>query len=111
MMHWDGHQWTNTPTPVPPTTPNQNTPSEIYTVANDRGHLWAGGDTFQRNIPSGKTQAVLRWTGTKWVASPVPEPGMGSVDGLAAIPGGGLWSVGHTYVNPTMPTPVIARKG
>ncbi|MBV9382411.1 MAG: hypothetical protein JOY82_06630 [Streptosporangiaceae bacterium] len=103
IIHWTGHRWENTPAPAPPYH------SEIYTIADDHGQLWAAGDTF---TPAGDTygMALLRWTGSRWTASPPPAAGEGAVSQLTAVPGGGLWGAGYISDASGLPRPVIARR-
>jgi hypothetical protein len=112
IMHWNGRIWTTTPTPVPKVAVSENTPSDLYTIAEGNGDLWAGGDTFQPRINAKDTPALLRWTGTRWVRAAAPEAaGQGAVNDLAAIPGGGMWAVGFTTDPQGATHPYIARQG
>jgi hypothetical protein len=101
LLHWDGKHWTKTGAPAGR--------GELFQIAVTGGVPWAVGDTYS---PSATTWSfdVLRWDGTRWVHTTPPVQGnYGSLSGLAARPGGGLWAVG-TIENATYTTlkPLIA---
>jgi hypothetical protein len=99
VMHWDGTGWTNTPPAAPVN-------GVMFTLADDGGKLWAGGNTQTPANPDYQ-MAMLRWNGTKWVAAPAPVAGEGTVNSLSSIPGGGMWGVGYVDDSTGNPTPVV----
>jgi hypothetical protein len=106
-LHWNGRRWTATRVPAGR--------GELYSVAQAGGQLLAVGDTFSPDQTSFALD-ILRWTGRAWVHGAVPASGPGSLVGIAAIPGGGVWVTGSTGDNTgetgnTPIRPLIARRG
>ena len=106
-LHWNGRRWTATRVPAGR--------GELYSGAQAGGQLLAVGDTFSPDQTS-FTLDLLRWTGRAWVHGAVPASGPGSLAGIAAIPGGGVWVTGSTGDNTgetgnTPIRPLIARQG
>jgi hypothetical protein len=105
-LHWDGRRWTTTRMPAGR--------GELYSAARDDGQLLAVGDTFSPDQTSFGLD-ILRWTGRAWVHAAVPAAGPGSLAGVAAVPGGGVWVTGSTGDNTgetgdTPIRPLIARR-
>jgi hypothetical protein len=99
-LHWTGGRWTSTPVP--------SGPGELYATARVDGDQWAVGDTYSPAEPT-FAMDLLRRTRAGWVSAEVPEPGPGSLSGLAPIPGGGMWVVGGADASGGL-LPVIARE-
>lgn len=107
-LHWNGRRWTATRMPAGR--------GELYGAAWDSAsrQLMAAGDTFS---PAQTSYAldILRWTGRAWVHVALPASGPGSLPGIAAIPGGGVWVTGSVGDNTgetgsTKVLPLIARR-
>lgn len=106
-MHWDGTNWSITPTPNPSTAaaPNTGTLNAVDGVSpND---VWAGGGVLV-SLPGGMgwlgNQALaLHWDGASWTSIPTPVPfssvGSGSaemsINDLVAIASNDVWFVGE----------------
>ncbi len=106
-LHWNGRRWTTTRMPAGR--------GELENVTRADGQILASGDTFS---PAQASYALdlLRWTGRAWVHEAVPASGPGTLDGIAGIPGGGVWVTGSTGDNTgetgsTPIIPLIARRG
>ncbi len=103
MMHWNGSTWALSPTPAGN--------GELYDMTEAAGGPWAVGDTYHEpGVPY--YAYALRWTGANWAEVTVPATQEDSFDGVAAIPGGGVWVVGATTndadVDPTV-APLLLR--
>jgi hypothetical protein len=96
-LHWNGRRWSSAPVP--------SGRGELYQVTPAGRQLWACGDTFSPDATS-YAMELLRLSGGRWVRSPVPLAGEGSLFGEAAAPGGRLWVVGATGAN----RPVLALR-
>jgi hypothetical protein len=83
MLHWNGRAWSSTPVP--------DGYGEVHDLVKNGRSLWAVGDT---DMPY--EMYTLRWNGKRWSRGSVPQDGDGGLNGAAAIPGGGLWTVGAT---------------
>lgn len=99
LLHWNGRKWASTKVP--------DGRGELMDVAVSGKQALAVGDTFTPS-ESDYTMYALRRTMTGWQRTPVPVQGMASIEGLAPIPGGGLWGVGVAGDDEHM-RPVIAR--
>lgn len=103
MMHWNGSTWSLSPTP--------SGNGELYDMTETPDGPWVVGDTYHASgVPY--NAYALRWTGASWATVTVPTTQYDSFDGVAAIPGGGVWAVGATTndaeVNPTV-APLLLR--
>jgi hypothetical protein len=88
-MRWDGHAWTETPTPVPGNVQG----SAISSLALNGSEVWAGGNTYDGS--SGKWRGtLLRWDGSAWRQAPKPPLAEYGVKRLGGVPGGGVWATG-----------------
>ncbi|WP_433178359.1 hypothetical protein [Actinoallomurus sp. CA-150999] len=98
VLHWNGHEWSSTSVP--------DGPGEVNDLVQNGRSLWAVGDTYQPY-----DMYTVRWDGKRWTRGSVPQAGTGGINGAAAIPGGGMWTVGATgdSNNDTGPYPFIAR--
>lgn len=106
-LHWNGRRWTTTRMPAGR--------GELENVTRADGQILASGDTYSPDQTSYALD-LLRWTGRAWVHEAVPASGPGTMDGIAGIPGGGVWVTGSTGDNtgetgnsPILP--LIARRG
>ena len=107
-LHWNGRRWTATRMPAGR--------GELYGAAWDSAsrQLLAAGDTFSPDQTSYALD-ILRWTGRAWVHVALPASGPGSLPGIAAIPGCGVWVTGSVGDNTgetgsTKVLPLIARR-
>ncbi|GAA4631656.1 hypothetical protein GCM10023196_061910 [Actinoallomurus vinaceus] len=103
VLHWNGRTWTATQVPA-------DAVGELFDLARDGHDLQVAGDTFKGWGPYGMP-LMLHWTGRSWVKAPAPTGELGSVQGLASIPGGGLWGTGYTVKGDTLGNPLLARRG
>ncbi|MEV4252365.1 hypothetical protein AB0J52_04255 [Spirillospora sp. NPDC049652] len=99
LLHWNGHAWSAAKVP--------DGRGELYDVAVSGDRAIAAGDTYAPSLPD-YTSYTLRRTPTGWRETTSPVSGKAVVEGLAAIPGGGMWSVGTSGDEQHM-TPFIAR--
>jgi hypothetical protein len=105
-LHWNGRSWTTTRMPAGR--------GELDNVTRADGQVLAVGDTFSPDQTSYGLD-MLRWTGRAWVHVAVPASGPGTMGGIAAIPGGGVWVTGSTgdttgETGDTTIKPLIARR-
>lgn len=92
IEHWDGTAWTISDAANPNSTDSVLNGVSVA-AAND---VWAVGYYYADNIGHTLTE---RWNGTQWsiVASLDPAGSMwATLEGVAAIPGGGIWAVGYS---------------
>jgi hypothetical protein len=106
-LHWNGRRWTTTRMPAGR--------GELENITRADGQILASGDTYSPDQTSYALD-LLRWTGRAWVHEAVPASGPGTMDGIAGIPGGGVWVTGSTGDNTgetgsTPIIPLIARRG
>ncbi|NKZ02371.1 hypothetical protein [Actinomadura latina] len=100
MLHWDGRAWGTAAFP--------DGQGELSGLTRWSGGLLAVGDTFSPASPSYGMYA-LRWNGERWTRDTVPAQGTGSLSSVAAVPGGGVWTVGAVGDDPH-PRAFIARR-
>jgi hypothetical protein len=91
MLHWNGSVWKTVAFP--------RWASRLQMEVQDMapgtgGAVWAaGGSETLSSVPL----LVMRWNGKAWLRSPVNVPGIvGSINGIASVPGGAAWGVGAT---------------
>ena len=85
LQHWDGTQWSESPSPAG----RLSGPMSVASPSD----LWAPAD--------GGT-SVLHWDGETWQAASATEMGLPAdedlgIQAIAAVPGGGVWAVGTIY--------------
>jgi hypothetical protein len=98
LQHWDGVQWSDSPSPVAGLSGPMSvaSPSDIWLTSDDR-------------------KSVVHWDGETWRAINATEMGLSadqdaSLQAVAAVPGGGVWTVGTIYdVGGLTQRPLIAR--
>jgi hypothetical protein len=98
LQHWDGTQWSDSPSPVAGLSGPMSvaSPSDIWLTSDDR-------------------KSVVHWDGETWRAINATEMGLSadqdaSLQAVAAVPGGGVWTVGTIYdVGGLTQRPLIAR--
>ncbi|WP_026412298.1 hypothetical protein [Actinomadura oligospora] len=100
LLHWDGQAWTTAKVP--------DGRGELQDVAVSGDRALAAGDTFTPSMGDDYTSFTLRRTSPGWEETTSPVPGTATVEGLSAIPGGGMWSVGVSGDDDHM-RPFIAR--
>lgn len=96
LEHWDGSQWTKTPSPAP---------KGAYVAINgvtaiSSDDVWAIGSTYHLQQPS-KT-FVLHWDGERWTRVSSPNPGAGCSQTLESVGGSqtdDVWAVGSRSCN------------
>jgi hypothetical protein len=90
ILHWNGRDWTRTPSPsnVPGVRTSLNAVAALS--ADD---AWAVGSTHQdRN----RITFIVHWNGTTWTRVPAPTPFPGtSLLGVAAASARDIWAVGQ----------------
>lgn len=94
IEHWNGSQWTISPTPT------TNTSQSLSGVAvAGASNVWAAGDTSA----SLQTLALFeQWNGSQWAFVPGPSPNFACLNGIASEPGTSqLWAVGCTTAAPS----------
>ena len=91
ILRWNGSGWTKTPASVPGD-------GYVYGIASGRGKsAWAVGYSCVRACGrSGEVDSpfALRWDGTAWSRSPLPDTGNGYLSGVISEPDGTAWAVG-----------------
>ncbi|MFC4908902.1 hypothetical protein [Actinomadura gamaensis] len=102
LLHWDGRKWSAAKVP--------DGRGELMDVAVSGRRAFAAGDDFAPAEATYSTYA-LRLTGQGWEQTAPPVSGTGTIEGLAPIPGGGMWSVGTIHDADDRMRPVIARQG
>jgi streptogramin lyase len=81
VTHWDGHTWTQVPTPAFPSG-SRPTPSYDAIRAESATSVWISG--------AGDREFILHWNGTSWRRFNVPAGGI--MYGVMAPDGhGGVW--------------------
>jgi alpha-tubulin suppressor-like RCC1 family protein len=93
--HWNGTSWKKVPVPLPATA---TTGTLDGVLELSPCNVWAVGN-INAQTGTGELTLIEHWNGTKWsvVASPNPETGTGTSDGLTAIAGTSptnMWAVG-----------------
>lgn len=115
LMHWDGHQWSQT---SPPASLLQHSSCELEGItALSATDIWAvgytgdlapAGSTFLINV---RQTLIVHWDGQQWSVVAVQAPGLGSIlSGLAQVPNTGqMWAVGGwgQSTDPTTPTTTL----
>ena len=98
LQHWDGTQWSESPSPA-------GSLSGPMSVASP-SDIWA---------PADDGMSVIHWDGETWQAINATDMGLSadqdaSLQAVAAVPGGGIWTVGTIYdVGGLTQRPLIAR--
>jgi hypothetical protein len=90
--HWDGSQWSATPTP---------SPGGFYTelsavAASGDSDVWAVGDYRTRGAQP--RLLALHWQGSSWTSVPVPQPPRrdpGALESVATVGADDAWAVGY----------------
>ena len=88
--HWNGNQWTVTPTPN--TGPNWN---ELMGVAGSSAHAWAVGTALNSDYRN--KGLVETWNGSSWSVTSVPQPGTerNILYSVSAASPTNVWAVGE----------------
>jgi hypothetical protein len=96
-LHWNGSKWRTVSVPEPAA--GIGASADLAGVSCVSGmECWAVGDTGT----GGALNEVLRWTGHKWIAVPVPQPAgtvIGSDNSLTTdfcVSARDCWAVGYT---------------
>jgi len=103
ILHWDGINWSNVPSPNPATY------SGLYAVAaRSPIDVWAVGYYYSNG---GQLTLIEHWDGNSW--SIVPSPNVGNNDlltGVAVVPNSpNVWAVGYYYRNDGNPSTLVER--
>ena len=92
--HFDGTSWTEVPTPTPSIVVNELLGVGVVS----RSEAWAAGAFYDHGLHT----LIEHWDGSAWSVS--FQGDLGSLSGVATVPGGGTWAVGSlgqgTTVNP-----------
>jgi hypothetical protein len=102
VLHWDGAQWSQVPSPNPAGNANLNSVS-----TGPGGTAWAVGyycaprciksNVTYETVPLLGHTLILRWNGTAWVRVPSPSPGHAdALFAVAAGDDGSAWAAGMT---------------
>jgi hypothetical protein len=99
ILHWDGSQWSQSPSPTPSF---QGSGSDLSAVsATSPADAWAVGTTER-----GERTTILHWDGHNW--NPVPSQDPGSVsnelDNVAAVSPSSAFAVGSYSSDPPGPS-------
>jgi hypothetical protein len=82
--HFDGAAWTEVATPTPSIVVNELLGVGVASSSN----AWAVGAFYDHGLHV----LIEHWDGSAWSVS--LEGGLGSLSGVAPVPGGGVWAVG-----------------
>ncbi len=91
VLHWDGSQWSQMPSPSPGTGPGGSGLYSVAAISSD--DIWAVGAA---DYGSGATTLTEHWDGTQWSHVPSPNIGAGQtyLQGVAALATNDVWAVG-----------------
>jgi len=98
--HFDGTAWKVVPTPhlAPGPRPLGGYSDELTAVA---------GRASEDVYAAGSSNRLIHWDGKRWTVQSAQSPGQ--VEGMASIPGGGVWAVGERLVGSTTQPFVVTR--
>lgn len=107
--HWNGQTWTAPAIPLPPPVQGGMPEVEINSLAaRGPSDLWAAGSfaySDRLNATRQRKTLITQWDGTRWFT--IPSPNVSEVqnhlNGITAVPGGGLWAVGGTQDDQGLP--------
>jgi hypothetical protein len=105
IQHWDGTQWTVTPSPNVGTGSNQL----FGIVALADNNVWAVGDSVapDTGIEYPNQTLIEHWDGTSWVVVPSPNVEYNNLvrdnvlQGIVAVSPNDLWAFGWFAANPS----------
>lgn len=114
-LHWDGHTWSDVPTPPPGRPLGWTTLLAVSARAPD--DVWAVGDFSPDSVvvggggisPKGGFHVLVEhWDGNRWSVVRIPEPPNAQkaeffLSGVVAAEGGDVW-VGGQGVSPNLPS-------
>jgi hypothetical protein len=91
VLREEDDAWTKDPNPEPAATFNG------VSGRTTDGGVWAVGTRSNADEPPDHRTAIIRWTGTRWIAAPAPSPGpsVNVLEGVAASEPF-VWAVGYT---------------
>jgi hypothetical protein len=93
-MHWNGSQWTITPTPG---VPGSTSTYLMGVSAHPAGDVMAVGYYYTNSTPSGSRTLAMRWDGSQWNLAPSLNVGsFNQFDGVATLSAGDFLAVGST---------------
>ena len=103
IEHWDGTEWSITPTPPPhPSIPGDIAYARLYSVAaSGPNDVWAVGEASYQYGPSAVSDTLVEhWDGARWSVAPTPD--VASPRGIpfdhlfsvAAVSPTDVWAVG-----------------
>lgn len=105
IQHWDGTQWTLTPSPNVGTGSNQL--FGVVALADD--NVWAVGSSIAKpdtGIEYANQTLIEHWDGTAWTVVPSPNINYGGqardniLEGIVAVSPTDLWAFGSVDSNP-----------
>jgi hypothetical protein len=94
IVHWDGENWSQVPSPNPSSTAN-----ELYSVSvRSENDAWAVG-WYVDDATAVSNTLILRWDGSTWTQVPSPNPGASgnSLIGVSVNSADDVWAVGIQY--------------
>jgi hypothetical protein len=92
-LHWDGHRWSQVPTPSPGN--STNTLDDV--ACTSHANCWAVGTAAFQNETA--PNLILHWNGSRWRQVPAPSPvpqGVSELWSVSCISAASCWAVGQT---------------
>ena len=97
ILHWDGHTWTQVPSPNP-ADPSSGGNVLDGVAAVSAHNAWAVG-SYQDNDSNIAHYLALHWDGHTWTQLPIPDGGvLDRLLAVAASPSGTVWMGGRSAV-------------
>ncbi|MDQ3928617.1 MAG: S-layer homology domain-containing protein, partial [Chloroflexota bacterium] len=103
VLHWNGINWTQVPTPDPPSSGGTVSTYLFGVAAVATNDVWAVGrvTTYESSGASTDKALALHWNGVQWSIVPMPDlgPGHTVLAGVDAVSSNDVWAVGNR-INP-----------